>query len=135
MEKYIECTQILISIYFQCNYFVACIINYDICFLFSFWKMDELILMINQRIIKKVIANDFGRERGRDFPQCKIQTHTLITFTATKRAQQCSNSLRINIHTYIFYLTHYAFTVFKRYTNYRIMLKIVNYDLQNTGSC
>ena len=31
---------------------------------------------------------------------------------------------------YIFYLTHYVFTVFKKYTKYRIMLKIVKYDLK-----
>ena len=30
----------------------------------------------------------------------------------------------------IFYLTHYVFTVFKKYTKYRIMLKIVKYDLK-----
>ena len=31
----------------------------------------------------------------------------------------------------LFYLTHYVFTVFKKYTKYRIMLKIVKYDLKN----
>ena len=32
---------------------------------------------------------------------------------------------------HIFYFTHYVFTVFKKYTKYRIMLKIVKYDLKN----
>ena len=35
------------------------------------------------------------------------------------------------LYLYIFYLTHYVFTVFKKYTKYRIMLKIVEYDLKN----
>ena len=30
----------------------------------------------------------------------------------------------------IFYLTHYVFTVFKKYTKYRIMLKIAKYYLK-----
>ena len=31
---------------------------------------------------------------------------------------------------HIFYLTHYVFTVFRKYTEYRIVLKIVKYDLK-----
>ena len=37
----------------------------------------------------------------------------------------------VAVTSYIFYLAHYVFTVFKKYTKYRIMLKIVKYDLKN----
>ena len=49
-------------------------------------KMDKLVMMINQGI-NEVIADDLPDTEVRDFPQCKIQAHTSVTFVTVKRPQ------------------------------------------------
>ena len=54
------------------------------------------------------------------------KTHFIISFSQT----ETETMIYIFNGSDIFYLTHYVLTVFKKYTKYRIMLKIVKYDLK-----